>query len=215
MLRLLSICLVVSVLTVGVAQGQVNNGAAMPGSWMVSGSASMAYNLPSSGETDSEDGSISISLYPRVLYFPFMPGLGLGIDGNLGWYSNAYKTTSIGIGPRAAYYFRLDNRRYPAACCLTPFVGPDGWWLPYVGASFLYLMESTKYGEYDPTTSNGWRFRVGLGVSPLIGTRGTMPVELGFQTGSLTTGSGEHQYTSKSSKIYLEVGFGAFLWKQE
>ncbi len=98
---------------------------------------------------------------------------------------------------------------------MTPCVGPNGWWMPYAGATFMYLMSSYKYGESDPTTTNGWRLKLGVGVSPVVGTKGTMPVELGFQTDSQTYGEGEYKHTSTSSKIYLEVGFGAFLWKKD
>lgn len=206
------LCISLTVLAAGTAVAQVKNNAAKPGSWMVSGSAAMDYYLSSSSGEDTPNKGFQLSLYPRVLYFAFMPGLGLGIDGHLGWYKNSYTNTSIGIGPRVAYYVRMENTRYPSGCCLTPFVGRDGWWLPFAGASFLYLTESNKYGQ-STTTANGWLFKAGLGVSPLIGTHGTMPVELGFRTESMTSGEGESESTAKSSGIYLEVGFGAFLWK--
>jgi hypothetical protein len=83
--------------------------------------------------------------------------------------------------------------------------------MPYAGATFMYLMSSRKYGGGgEAVTSNGWRLKLGVGVSPVIGTKGTMPVELGFQTDS-----GTDEHTSSSSRIYLEVGFGAFLWKKD
>jgi len=75
----------------------------------------------------------------------------------------------------------------------------------------MYLMNSSKYSVGEAVTSNGWRLKLGVGVSPVIGTKGTMPVELGFQTDSWTY----DEHTSSSSRIYLEVGFGAFLWKKD
>jgi hypothetical protein len=215
MFRRLSICLVLSLFAVGVAFAQVNIKAAARNTWHVAGLLGMGYNLPTDTleGTDSEDGSFNANFSPRVLYFP-IDGLGVGADANLAFSANYIDSTNVGIGPRVAFYLRSPLRRYPSACCLTPCVGPDGWWMPNAGVSFLYLMNSTKYGESDPNTSNGWRLKVGVGVSPVIGTKGTMPVELGFMTESITREiyEGETE-TNTSSRIYLEAGFGAFLWK--
>jgi hypothetical protein len=210
MFRRLSICLVLSLFAVGVAFAQVNIRACAKNSWHVAGLMGMGYNLPTDEETDSEGGSFYVNLDPRVLYFP-IDGLGVGGDASFGFSANTYTNINLGIGPRVAFYLRNPERRYPSGCCLTPCVGPNGWWMPYIGASFLYLMTSTKYGEYDPTTTNGWRLKAGVGVSPVIGTKGTMPVELGFMTQQVTYAEGAEP--TASSKIYLEAGFGAFLWK--
>ena len=209
MLKRLSICLVLSVFVIGIASAQVGIRAAAKNTWMVSGSGSMTYVLSSGSGEDSESGELAISLIPRVLWFP-IAGFGVGGDVQFDYSANNNTRTTFGIGPRVAYYLRRTSRRYPSACCLTPCIGPNGWWMPYAGATFMYLMSSSKQGEYT-TTSNGWRLKLGAGVSPVIGTKGTMPVELGFQTDSWTY----DEHTSNSSRIYLEVGFGAFLWKKD
>ena len=208
MLKRLSVYLVLSVLVIGVAAAQVGIRAAAKNTWMVSGSGCMSYVLSSGSPEDGEGEGLSVSLVPRVLWFP-VAGLGVGGDVQLDHYANSYTNTTFGIGPRAAYYLRRSNRRYPSSCCLTPCVGPDGWWMPYAGATFMYLTSSSTHGSME-SSSNGWRLKLGIGVSPVIGTKGTMPVELGFQTDSQTYG----EHTSNSNKLYLEVGFGAFLWKK-
>lgn len=205
MFRRLSICLVLSFLAVGVAFAQVNIKAAAQNTWMVSGSMGFSYFLGNGqGETDSPTEGLELTLTPRVLWYP-VDGLGVGGEASLDWYTNSYTTTDLGIGPRVAFYLRNPERRYPSGCCLTPCVGPNGWWMPFLGASVLYQMRDSGNGD-----ANGFRARAGVGVSPVIGTKGTMPVELGFEYQSMK--QGDYDPTT-SSKIYLEAGFGAFLWK--
>ncbi len=67
MLRRLSICLVLSVFAIGIASAQVGIQTAAQNSWLVSGSGSMTYVLSSESGEDSEEGSLSLSLIPRVL----------------------------------------------------------------------------------------------------------------------------------------------------
>ena len=70
------------------------------------------------------------------------------------------------------------------------------------------------WNDIDPGTNEyGWSFKLGLGISPLIGGHLTVPVELGFVTENLTN---EHpkgeSFTHTDSRIFLEVGIGAFFW---
>jgi len=73
----------------------------------------------------------------------------------------------------------------------------------------MYLMNRDSYSGGPSSTSSGYRVRAALGAAPMIGEHGTAFLELGFQTQSLKR-SGTSQ---TSNKIYLEGGFGAFLFK--
>jgi hypothetical protein len=92
-----------------------------------------------------------------------------------------------------------------SGCCLTPwFGGNSSYWMPFFGVSLLYLMDRFTYGSSSYNYS-GYRGRVGVGAAPMIGDHGTAFLELGFQTQSLRS--------QTSNKIYLEAGFGAFLFR--
>jgi hypothetical protein len=218
MFRTACTTLLALVLITGAASAQITSKAARAGGWMLSGQAGFRYYLPSSdGEFDTQTSGLSLNLAPRLLFF-LADGLGAGGELGLGYSSSkagAYemKSTSLAIGPRLAYYLRNATRHYPRACCLAPLIDPDGWWLPFGGITLQYLSDLYDYGTVEQTWS-GFRARAGVGVSPLIGTHGTMPVELGFQYQTLSADVGEVTQTQKSSTIYLEVGFGAFLFRQ-
>ncbi len=199
-----AIGLVLVLVLSGLAVGQVKSGAAGVGSWLVSGQLGIDLYLGGSSATDSRNEGLQINLAPRLLYFPSR-GLGIGGELNLGYdKQDSYSTTDLAIGPRFAYYLLMPRRRYPAACCLTAMVGPDGWWMPYVGASVLY--KRSCWGE---SKGSGFRARAGVGVSPLIGSRGTAMLELGFQHDNLKWEGATSATTG--NKLYLEAGFGAFL----
>jgi len=181
--------------------------AADKGSFYVSGQLGVNYYLKSGSPEDSPSGGLDLSLTPRVLYFP-VKSIGVGGELGLNMYSNSYKSTSLAIGPRVAYFHKMDASRYPRSCGLTPLFGSGTYWMPFVGLTLQYLMEQSKYGSVSSTAS-GYRGRVGVGAAPMIGDRGTTFIELGFQTQSVKYGSA----SQTSNKIYLEAGFGAFLYR--
>jgi hypothetical protein len=179
-------------------------GAADEGSFFVSGQLGLNYYLKSSSPEDSPSSGLDLNIAPRVLYFP-AKSIGVGGEANLNMYMNSYDETSLAIGPRVAYYVKPDASHYPRGCCLTPwFGGNSSYWMPFFGVSLLYLMDRTSYTG-GSTTNTGYRGRVGVGAAPLIGDHGTAFLEVGFQTQSLRS--------QTSNKIYLEAGFGAFLFK--
>jgi len=185
-------------------------GAAEKGSAFVSGQLGVSYFLKGGDPEDSQHSGLGLNFSPRALYFP-TKGLGAGLDGNLSLYTNEeYTSTQLAIGPRVAYYLKMNRSRYPHGCCITPFFGMGTYWMPFVGASIMYLTDSYKYQGSTATTASGYRGRLGVGAAPMIGDRGTMFFELGFQTQALKyKGSSSSQ---SANQIYLEGGFGAFLF---
>jgi len=191
---------------------QAQAGAADKGSFFMSGQLGFNYYLKSGDPEDSPSGGLDLTIAPRLLYFP-VKSIGVGGEANFYTYSNSYKQTDIAIGPRAAYYLKPDASHYPRACCLTPwFGGNSSYWMPFVGVSLMYLMNSYDYSGY-VTKASGYLGRVGVGAAPLIGDHGTAFIELGFQTKSLKNSGGSFASSQTSNKIYLEAGFGAFLFK--
>jgi len=190
---------------------QAHAEAADKASFLVSGQLGLDYYLKM-GTQSGQPAGLSVTLAPRILYFP-VKSIGIGGEADLYVYSNTIKQTDIAVGPRVAYYLKPDASHYPRACCLTPwFGGNSSYWMPYVGLSLLYIMDKTPYPGTSATTS-GYLGRIGVGAAPLIGDHGTMFVELGFQTQSLKTSGGSSASTLTSNKVYLEAGFGAFLFK--
>jgi len=190
-----------------VAPPQAQAGAVDPGSYFVSGQLGFNYYIKSTTSEDSPVEGWDLLFAPRVLYFP-TKGIGIGGEANLYMYSNYSKQTNLAVGPRVAYYLRPEGSRYSRSCCLTPCLG-NGYWMPFFGVSAMYLMNRDSYSGGPSSTSSGYRVRAGLGAAPMIGEHGTAFLELGFQTQSLKR-SGTSQ---TSNKIYLEGGFGAFLFK--
>jgi len=190
-----------------VAPPQAQAGAVDPGSYFVSGQLGFNYYIKSTTSEDSPVEGWDLLFAPRVLYFP-TKGIGIGGEANLYMYSNYSKQTNLAVGPRVAYYLRPEGSRYSRSCCLTPCLG-NGYWMPFFGVSAMYLMNRDSYSGGPSSTSSGYRVRAALGAAPMIGEHGTAFLELGFQTQSLKR-SGTSQ---TSNKIYLEGGFGAFLFK--
>ncbi len=190
---------------VGLVPGLATAGAADDNSFFVSGQVGGELNL-------GEGGGFDLNLAPRLLYFP-MKSLGLGGELGLGYasYGSNSSSTSLAIGPRVAYFLKFERRRYPRSCCLSPWMGSDAMWMPYGGISILFLMQSYKYGN-TTSSATGYRGRVGAGVAPRIGDRGTAFLELGFETSKLSGGESVNS-GSTGSRIYLEGGFGAFLFR--
>ncbi|MBN2537590.1 hypothetical protein JXB37_04880 [candidate division WOR-3 bacterium] len=207
-----ALMVVVLLALAGAALAQVGTKAARQGSWLVSGQGGFDLFLDGGEETDTQRDGFHLLLAPRVLYF-VMNGLGVGIEGNYDLVSQEYyKQGNLAVGPRVAYYVTMPRMRYPQACCLTPCVGPDGWWLPYAGLSLLYLAGRSESGSY-VSTGSGYRGRAGIGVSPLIGPRGTAFAELGYQLDHFEWEMPETDGPNDVSRIYLEFGFGGFLFR--
>jgi len=206
MVRSLRYPVLALVLVCALALGQSPSRAGYKGGYLVSGQAGASMIFHNEA-TDAMNTELSLNFAPRALYF-LMDGLGVGLEVNSGYFADGYKETWIGVGPRVAYYLVQTNTKYPRACCLTPYFGP-GWWMPYAGLSVLYLSDRYDY-RVSVATSTGWRARIGVGMSPLIGDRGTMPIEIGYEMQSTKYPDATAQ---KRSRVYLEVGFGAFLFK--
>jgi hypothetical protein len=184
----LAVVLMLLVLASGAARAWDSGQAAARGTWHAAGMASAGYQLPSA---EGED-LLALNLAPRVLYFP-LDGLGLGADAGFGFVSHYTTLRSIGIGPRAAYYFRRSA------------------WMPFAGLSFLFLHNSEALLS-GIGTEVGWQLKAGLGVSPVVGNHGTLPVELSFTTRSLKRDYGEAETKIiRISMLGLEVGLGFFL----
>jgi len=215
MSRTLTACLVLLVLAGGTAFGYKMIGPAAPTTWYAGGHVNLYYGLESQEEYDSDPG-LSVCIGPRVLYYT-IPGLGVGADLNYDANFNEYYSSGeLAIGPRAAYYLMMTEQ------CTTKTgdiyeKAPCGCLMPFAGATFQFVTQhNSDVGEYNEKT-NGWRFRVGVGVSPVLGKKATLPVELGFETKNMTT-TYDYEYMEDYSwtenKIYLEVGFGAYIWKK-
>jgi len=193
---------------------QAQAGPADKASFFMSGQLGLNYYLKSGHPEDSQTSGLDLTIAPRLLYFP-VKSIGVGGEANLYLYSNDSKQTNIAIGPRAAYYLKPDASHYPRACCLTPwFGGNSSYWMPYVGVSLLLLMNRYSYTGYPATTASGYRGRLGVGAAPMIGDHGTAFVELGFQTQSLKNSGASFASNHTSNQIYIEAGFGAFLFKK-
>lgn len=175
-------------------------------SFFVSGQLGASYFFDSGVPEDAPSGGLQLCFAPRVLYFP-VKSIGVGGEAGLDMYLNSTKTTSLAIGPRGAYYIKMKASRYPRGCLATPWFGSGASWMPFVGVSLLYLTERADYGA-GVSTASGYRGRLGVGAAPMIGDRGTVFVELGFQTQSLKA---EGSTARTSNMIYLEAGLGAFL----
>ncbi len=201
MSRRLSICLVLSVFAIGSAYGQTDIKAAARNTWHVAGPFSTHYYLPIDEGDSTQPGAFAVTFSPEVLWFP-LHGLGIGVEASIDYSAAQFTDFSMSIGPRVAYHLTRPKKS-----------GPSGiWLLPFVGCSFQYVMNDVDTG----VTDSGWRLKLGFGISPLIGTHGTFPIELGVATEKVRSGNSENQEsTSKGSRIYLEVGFGAFLWSND
>ena len=208
----LTVLFAVLIVLTGTGLAQTESFAAQANTWFVSGQMGLNFYTGGGGaELDTPNDGFDLKLVPRLLYFP-ATGIGVGGEANYNLYTNDnYTQSSLAIGPRFAYYLTNRSRRYPGACCLVPCIGPGGWWMPFVGLSALYYTSSYKSsGGEAVNTGSGYRVRAGLGISPLIGRRGSAILELGYEFGSTKQ---EGYAAQTSGRIYLEGGFGAFLFK--
>jgi len=187
-------------------------GAADQGSFFISGQLGMDLYFGSDHPEDTQGNDFEIWVVPSVLYFP-VQSIGVGIMADFDYWNpgDGYKQTYLAIGPRAAYFLKFGDKRYPSSCCLSPWLGPRSMWMPFFGVSLMYVND--HYGsDYWSSTSSGWLGRLGVGVAPRIGDRGAAILELGFQHESMSYSSGVAS-TQTCNKIYLEGGFGAFLFR--
>jgi hypothetical protein len=185
------------------ASGQGVSKAAYQGGFLVSGQAGASLTFTKAPELDAQQSALSVTFAPRLLYF-VVDGLGVGVEGNVNYYSlSGSHITGLAVGPRVAYYLVQTDKKYPRTSCLTSYLGP-GWWMPFVGVTGEYLSNRFDSGG-EVSTSSGWLARVGIGMSPLIGDRGTMPIEVGYEMQNIKS-------APSTSRVYLEIGFGAFLF---
>jgi len=99
--------------------------------------------------------------------------------------------TQVGIGPAAAYFFKVQNEKF----------------YPYVGLGLLYYNYSIDVGEWD-TSASGFDFRFGGGVAYMLGKNLAVVAELNYHIQSLKPEDGD----SESGNIFaFTVGFAAFL----
>jgi len=181
------VVLALAVLATGAAGAWDAGHAAARGTWYAAGMASTRYQLPSE---EGEDLFV-LNLAPRVLFFP-LDGFGLGAGAGFAFISHYTTEREIDVGPRAAYYLR----RSP--------------WMPYAGLSFEYVHNSmAQVSGIDAET--GWQLGAAIGVSPVVGSHGTLPVELSYTFRSLTRPTPEGSENARVSTLGLEVGLGFFL----
>ena len=185
----LTVVLVLLVLATGPTWAWDTGHAAARGTWLAAGMVKTIYQFPFAGE--GED-LLSLDLTPRVLYFP-LDGFGVGADAEFDYLSHSTTVRNVGIGPRAAYYLR----RSP--------------WMPFAGLSFLYLNNSVALLS-NVWVQTGWKLAAGLGVSPKVGSLGTLPVELSFAITNLRHDTGEGEIDiGRTYALGLDVGLGFFL----
>ena len=200
MYRCLCICVLLLSFATGLAYAQADSMAATQNSWYVTGLFRLHYRLPIDEGEYVEEGTLSLDVNPRVLWFP-ADGFGVGVDADFYYFGSHFTDLNLGIGPRMAFF--LD---YPAQ---------KDQLMPHIGGSFQYVMNDVNPGAI---TEAGWRLRLELGISPVIGGYMAVPVELGFMAERLTSDYNlepGRNYTLTSFRIYLETGIGAFLWKSE
>jgi hypothetical protein len=207
----MAVCLALLVLAGGTAFGYKMIGPAAPTTWYAMGHLNFYYSMSSSEELDGAN-QLSVCIGPRVLYYP-IPGLGVGADLNYDADFNEYSSGTFAVGPRAAYFFMKTEQCTTKAGDIYE-KAPCGWLMPFVGTTFQYVTRCYDYGGSMTQQNNGWRLRVGGGLSPVLGKKATLPVELGFETEQITYGDPEYEYTSTSNRLYLEIGFGAYVWKK-
>ncbi len=192
----LNICLILFVFTIGLVYAQADTKAAAQNTWHIAGMFSAHYRLPIDEGDYTEEGALSFNVNPRVLWFP-IDGLGVGVDAGFYFFAGHFTDYNLGIGPRVAYYLKRP--------------GLLNQLMPYAGCSFQYLMN-----EVDPgATETGWSLKLGLGISPVFGEHVAVPIELGYVAHHLSSDYGEESYSQTTSRIYLECGIGAFLWKKD
>ena len=193
MYRCLSICLVLSFFSTGLAYSQTDTKAATRNTWQAAGLFSMYYQFPIDEGDYVEEGILTLDINPRALWFP-IDGLGVGVDANFFYLTGHFTDLNLGFGPYVAYYLRRSEQQIQL--------------MPYVGCSFQYLLN-----DVDPGASEtGWRLKLGLGISPVFGRHLTVPVEFGYMAHHISSDYGSISYSQTTSRIYLECGIGAFLW---
>lgn len=176
---------------------QDNSQAAMKHSWHVGGVFSGYHHFGNSEKENELDESQIIKFNPRVLWY-VINGLGIGMDADLYHFNSYFDHTNISFGPRVAYYYMAHEKIQ--------------YLIPNIGLSLHYVYNDADFG----INETGWRFKFGLGISPLLGDHLTIPIELGLMSERLTQDYYEDESLMvTNNRLFLEVGFGAFLWKED
>jgi len=196
MSKRLSICLALTLLAISFAYAQSDTKAAAQNTWQVAGLFSMHYQLPRDEGAYQEDGNFTLDANPQILWFP-IDGLGVGIESDISYFNGHFKDIELALGPRLTYYLRRSERQRLL--------------LPYIGGTFQSLMKDLDPGAVEI----GWSLRLGVGISPVIGSHFTVPIELGYLVHHIESEYGSISYSKSSNRIYLECGIGAFLWKKD
>ena len=119
------------------AQSQTHSEATREGSILLSG----GFAFSSQGREKSDDRITTISLVPSMLAF-VSPGFGLGGDLSLTYIGvGSSSQTTIGIGPKAAYFFDSGSST-----------------IPFLGAGVSFLSYSNG------SSSTGYRVKIGGGI---------------------------------------------------
>jgi len=192
----LNIYLVLFSFTIGLVYAQADTKAATQNTWNVSGMFSAHYNMPRDEGDYTEEGALMLNVNPRALWFP-INGLGIGVDADFSYFNGHFTDFNLAVGPSVAYYLKRP--------------GVLNQLLPYAGCSFQYLMNDVDPGAEE----TGWSLKLGLGISPVFGGHVAVPVELGYVAYHLSSDYGGESFSQTSSRIYLECGIGAFLWKKD
>ena len=120
------------------------------------------------------------------------------MDADFYHFNSYFDHTNISIGPRIVFYYRGHEKVKNL--------------IPNAGISVHYVVNDADFG----TDENGWRFKVGIGISPLFGNHLTVPIEFGLMSERLTQDYYEEDsLTETHYRLFLEMGFGAFLWKED
>lgn len=155
------------------------------GSMVLGGTASFTSSGGEAFENSSGDRSNVLLINPFGMYF-VVPGLALGGQVLLRSYSGSSSTT-LGVGPSAAYYFG----------------GPESRVYPYLSAAVAYEWVTSV----DPDRN---RLLVGgaAGVALMLSQAVAVLVEAGYDVETFSFG----ESSMNANHFRLEAGIGAFIF---
>jgi len=191
-----AVFIVLSILSTVFLYAENDSKAANPNTWFITNMFNMHYLLPFDEGDYTEKSAIILNINPQFLWFPFN-SLGFGVDTEFQYFKSQFSDLTISIGPRIAYYLKLADSKFKI--------------MPYAGSSFQYVTNEMKPGALE----NGWNFKFGLGISPVIGKHLSLPIEIGYRLQHRSSDYGEHTYSWSRGSLYIESGIGAFLWKKD
>ena len=196
MRRSIIVFFIMVLLATGLAYAQDTTKAADRNTWYVAGLFNAQYFLPYNEGNYVENGFLTLNINPRVLCFP-IKGLGVGVDTDFYYFTGHFTDMEFEIGPRVAYYLRKP--------------GTLNQLMPYVGCSFNYLLNDLDPGAIE----TGWNLKLGLGISPVFGRHVSVPFEFGYMYHNLSSNFGSSSFSNTTSRIYIDIGIGAFLWRKK